>query len=159
MRAFASKFALRACFLQGCQLLARVLDRVVVFATRYALNGLAVAQCVRDLSSQRRSLGGVKSFSMASQLKFRPTTRLQRVRVVTAADGWKRRWNIAQVLVAIAIARAAPLKTAYGHARQQRAKKKQKKDDDDEIRTHAILEGFTPVAEKMDFYVSHFLDA
>ena len=82
---------------------------------------------------------------------------MERVRVVTAADGWKRRWNIAQVLVAIAIARAAPLKTAYGHARQQRAKKKQKKIDDDEIRTHAILEGFTPVAEKMDCYVSHFL--
>ena len=48
-------------------------------------------------------------------------------------------------------------KTADGHARHQRAKKKQKKNDDDEIRTHAILEGFTPVAEKMDCYVSHFL--
>ena len=56
-------------------------------------------------------------------------------------------------------ARAAsfPCKTSEGHARHQRAKKKQKKNDDDEIRTHAILEGFTPVAEKMDCYVSHFL--
>ena len=36
-------------------------------------------------------------------------------------------------------------------------KKSKKKHDDDEIRTHAILEGFTPVAEKMDCYVSHFL--
>ena len=37
------------------------------------------------------------------------------------------------------------------------SQKKAKKNDDDEIRTHAILEGFTPVAEKMDCYVSHFL--
>ena len=77
-------------------------------------------------------------------------TRSQSVRVVTAADGWQRRsragfsWRLAS--------RTRDLKTAEG-----RAKKKQKKFDDDEIRTHAILEGFTPVAEKMDCYVSHFL--
>ena len=48
-------------------------------------------------------------------------------------------------------------KRRRGTRGHQRAKKKQKENDDDEIRTHAILEGFTPVAEKMDFYVSHFL--
>ena len=50
------------------------------------------------------------------------------------------------------------LKTATGGRRIAASHKKtKKKHDDDEIRTHAILEGFTPVAEKMDCYVSHFL--
>ena len=40
--------------------------------------------------------------------------------------------------------------------KKSKNKKKQKKNDDDEIRTHAILEGFNPFAEIMD-YVSHFL--
>ena len=44
-----------------------------------------------------------------------------------------------------------------GTRRVSEPKKSKKKIDDDEIRTHAILEGFTPVAEKMDCYVSHFL--
>ena len=70
----------------------------------------------------------------------------------------RRRCVLARLLVAIAIARARRLsKRRMGTRGHQRAKKKQKKNDDDEIRTHAILEGFTPVAEKMDCYVSHFL--
>ena len=78
----------------------------------------------------------------------------QRARVVKVAEQHAR---IGSAAATVARAASSPLKTAYGHARQQRAKKKQKKIDDDEIRTHAILEGFTPVAEKMDCYVSHFL--
>ena len=59
-----------------------------------------------------------------------------------------------RLLVASAVARAWALKTAEGGTSEP--KKIKKKIDDDEIRTHAILEGFNPFAEIMDF-VSHFL--
>ena len=49
------------------------------------------------------------------------------------------------------------LKTAKRRKGNWARQKRKKKYDDDEIRTHAILEGFTPVAEKMDCCVSHFL--
>ena len=71
---------------------------------------------------------------------------MQRVRVVTAADGWKgRAFFLARLLVAIAIARARRLsKRRMGTRGTSEPKKSKKKNDDDEIRTHAILLGFNP---------------
>ena len=61
-------------------------------------------------------------------------------------------------MAAATVARAWALKNGgWARAAPASQKKAKKRNDDDEIRTHAILEGFTPVAEKMDCYVSHFL--
>ena len=62
-----------------------------------------------------------------------------------------------RLLVASAVCARGSKNGGGGERARASHKKSKKKYDDDEIRTHAILEGFTPVAEKMDCYVSHFL--
>ena len=62
-----------------------------------------------------------------------------------------------RLLVASVVASADSQNGGFARSAPSSQKKSKKRNDDDEIRTHAILEGFTPVAEKMDCYVSHFL--
>ena len=54
-------------------------------------------------------------------------------------------------------ARGASQNGVWARAATASQKKAKKRSDDDEIRTHAILEGFNPYAERTDCYVSHFL--
>ena len=90
--------------------------------------------------------------------KSEPATRLQRVRVVTAADGWKgRAFFLARLLVAIAIARARPLsKRRMGTRGTSELKKSKKRTTTMRFELTRFRRGFTPFAEITDS-VSHFL--
>ena len=81
---------------------------------------------------------------------------MQRVRVVTAADGWKgRAFFLARLLVAIAIARARPLSKRRMGTRGTSEPKKRTTTMRFELTRFCW--DLIPDAEKMDFYVSHFL--
>ena len=83
-------------------------------------------------------------------------TRTQSVRVVSAADGWQRR-SRAGFSWRLPSARVGSENGVGGDGREEATKKAKKSTTTMRFELTRFWRDLIPVAEKMDFYVSHFL--